>query len=232
MLKVKDARGHMIRFQYGVDSESANNEEGPAKKRGKRTQQQEISETDEEAGIQEADVVDEINDLLAEQRPGTDSETNDDMNDSDMSFLDDLAQDFEQDEQVGSDVNPKLATIVTSSLTKKLAEEKIKTMMEKYSRPKNCESLVTVKVNSEIWAKMKRETRSKDLMLQKTQAKLNKAIMAITSVADAWLAEKGEKGRGNSAKCKPGSEPKPGNCVKTLLDAVALVGAASQKSYI
>ena len=130
-----------------------------------------------------------------------------------------MAQDFELGEKVGSAINPKLAAIVKSSFTKKLAEEKMRSLMDNYHPPKNCDSLTTVKVNPEIWAKLKYETKTKDLELQKTQAKLNKAVMALSTPADTHLSEKG-KGKPTSTKL--------GECVKTVLDAIALVGAANQ----
>lgn len=67
----------------------------------------------------------------------------------------------------------------------------MKTLTDAYHRPQNCEELTTIKVNPEIWAKLTPETRSKDIRLQKTQARLNKAVMALSTVAETLLTEKG-----------------------------------------
>ena len=107
--------------------------------------------------------------------------------------------------KVGPDINLKLAAIVKSSFIKKLADEKMKSLMDTYHRPQNCESLMAVKVIPEIWTKLKYETKTKNLELQKTQAKLNKAVTALCRTADTLLTEK-DKGKVTSTKL--------GKCVK------------------
>lgn len=119
----------------------------------KKTPSHQVSDSEDEDS---ADVVDVIDKLLADEE-----DPQADTCDNDLDFLDNMVQDFEQDEKVGADINPKLATIVKSSFTKKLTEEIMKSLMDTYHRPKNCEPLV--KVNPEIWNKMKHETRTKDL---------------------------------------------------------------------
>ena len=139
----------------------------------------------------EIDVVDEIEDLVSAQNDNnaTADETGEENPDG-LDFLDNIAQDFDLDEQVGPNIHEKLASIVNNSMVKKLNGEKMKTLMDSYHRPQNCENLVAIKVNPGIWAKMKPETKSKDVKIQKTQGKLFKAAVAMGTVADLLLSAK------------------------------------------
>ena len=136
-----------------------------------------------EASDAEGDVLDDIDGLLEA------GEIKDSDN-VDLSFLDTLAQDFEVEDKVGADVTPKVATIVTSSFTKKLSQDKIKVLQDEYLRPNNCAVLAPVKVNPEIWAKLLPMTKAKDLEMQKTQMKLGKAVAALSTVANNLLSDR------------------------------------------
>ena len=78
-------------------------------------------------------------------------------------LLNEIAQDFESDEQTDPKVAQKLADIVNKRWGSKLEEAKLKEKLAKYNRPGNCEKLTVPKVNPEIWNKLKHGTRSADL---------------------------------------------------------------------
>lgn len=44
-----------------------------------------------------------------------------------------------------------------------MTDDKLKGKFNKLNRPKNCEKLITPKVNGEIWAKISSSTRSRDV---------------------------------------------------------------------
>ena len=108
----------------------------------------------------EIDAVDEIEDLVSAQNDNNADETGQENPDG-LDFLDNISQDFNLDEQVGPNIHERLASIVNNSMVKKLNGEKMKSLMDSYHRPQNCEKLVAIRVNPGIWAKMKPETNSK-----------------------------------------------------------------------
>ena len=69
----------------------------------------------------------------------------------------------------------------------KLSEEKLKEKLNKYSRPQNCENLVGANVNPEIWSKVRPESRSRDLKMQKIQNTILKAITPLAELSDSLL---------------------------------------------
>ena len=73
----------------------------------------------------EIDVVDEIEDLVSAQNDNnaTADETGEENPDG-LDLLDNIAQDFDLDEQVGPNVHEKLVSIVNNSMLKKLNGEK------------------------------------------------------------------------------------------------------------
>ena len=56
--------------------------------------------------------------------------------------------------------------------------------MDAYHRAQNCDNLVSMKVNLEIWAKIKPEADSSDVKIQRSQIELVKAAVAISSLSD------------------------------------------------
>ena len=78
-----------------------------------------------------------------------------------IAFLDVMAQEFEQDEQTGPEINQKLAGIFKNCMSKKPDDEKLQTALDSYYRAQNGYAmasakvnpdLVSVKVNPKIWA--------------------------------------------------------------------------------
>ena len=62
-------------------------------------------------------------------------------------LLSNIAQDLAVEDKTGQPVNDALATIVTSLLKERLADEKLQDKLKKYLRPANVEFLKTPRVN-------------------------------------------------------------------------------------
>ena len=103
-------------------------------------------------------------------------------------LLNEIAQDFESDEQTDPKVAQKLAAIVNKRWGSKLGEAKLKEKLAKYNRPDNCEKLTVSKVNPEIWNKLKLGTRSADVRLANMQKLLVKVGSAVAKSTDTLLA--------------------------------------------
>ena len=66
-----------------------------------------------------------------------------------------LSKSWTKNRQLGPDVSEKLAgQVINKTLRSKLSERKLKEKQNAYSRPQNCESLETTRVNPEIWAQL------------------------------------------------------------------------------
>lgn len=76
-------------------------------------------------------------------------------------------------------MDTKLAKMINNLLTTKHPEEKLKEKQTFYSRPENCDKMVSMRVNPEIWDKISPASRSRDLRLQNKQASIMKGIAPI-----------------------------------------------------
>ena len=66
--------------------------------------------------------------------------------------LDGINQEYTVKNLVGKPIgNRRLASIASNIFLVNMAEEKLKDLNKKYSRPENCPNMVTPKCNSEIW---------------------------------------------------------------------------------
>ena len=131
-------------------------------------------------------------------------------------ILCDIAQDYDLDDQCSSSVGDKLAAMLNKMARRKLSEEKLKEKLNKYSRPQNCENLVGAKVNPEIWSKIRPDTRSRDLKMQKIQNTILKAITPLAELSDSLLNLKSKNDGFDTAKA-----------VRQTLDSVALLTHAN-----
>ena len=85
-----------------------------------------------------------------------------------VDVLCDKAQVYDLEDQCGSPVGDKLTAMLNKMARSKLSQEKFKEKLNKYSRPQNCENLVGAKLNPEIWSKIRPETGSRHLKMQKS----------------------------------------------------------------
>ena len=104
-------------------------------------------------------------------------------------LLTEISQDFDQDEDIGPNINQQLADIINKRWSAKLSEPKMKEKMKKYSRPGNCDKLTVPRVHTEIWDKIDNKTRQQDLLassIQKSMANVG-AILALATEAPVQL---------------------------------------------
>ena len=135
-------------------------------------------------------------------------------------LLNEIAQDFESDEQTDPKVTQKLADIFNKRWGSKLEEAKLKEKLAKYNQPDNCEKLTVPKVNPEIWNKLKHMTRSADLRLANMQKVLVKVGSAVAKSTDTLLAIRADPEKTSASALTE----KLGKLVTYNADALALLG--------
>ena len=122
----------------------------------------------------------EIMSLLGPDKP-SDSNNQSDQPDK---WLDQFEAEFVDEEIRAPPVSDKLAHLVNGILAKKAGEDKIKTKMDAFPAPENIQGLITPKVNPEVWGKLKTETRSRDVKLQKAQVRLTRGMTAMVKLGE------------------------------------------------
>ena len=91
---------------------------------------------------------------------------------SQESLLDNLAKSLNSQERTSDPVNKKLAEVANACL-KKLGDDQYKETTGKYFRPENCKKVfVVLKVNEEIWGKLSRNAKSRDVKFSRLQGRL------------------------------------------------------------
>ena len=124
------------------------------------------------AGNPPSDISSQVNDLL---RTNESSKNSSKANEGEV--LGQLSKLYESE---GMDpINAKLASLVDKMVKTSLSEEKTKEKNEKYNRPENCENLINTRVNPEIWSKIRSNTRSRDLKMQKLETSLLNSMIPI-----------------------------------------------------
>ena len=117
---------------------------------------------------------------------------------------------------VGPDIDAQLAKIVSGFLTTRLPDDKLKEKLSACLAPKNCASIVSARVNAEIWDKLSTQTKSRDVKSQRTQNALVGAIAGITVTADTLVRA---SRLGDSL-----SNAEMASTLTSLVDALALLG--------
>ena len=84
-------------------------------------------------------------------------------------------------------VNTRLATPVDKMVKTMLSEDNAKENLAKYNRPQNCENLASTTVDPEIWWKMRSNSKSKDLRMQKIETSMLKSMHPVINLADKLL---------------------------------------------
>ena len=118
------------------------------------------------------DISTRVNDLL--QQSKTSKQSNTSKTDEDE-ILGKLSKLYESEGTVSESRNAKLALLIDKMVKTSLSEEKTKEKHEKYNRQQNCENLINTRVNPEIWSKIRSNTCSPDLRMQKLETNLMKA---------------------------------------------------------
>ena len=189
----------------------------PSRKR-KRDEMSESESSDQEdstdpgtAGNPPGDINSEVNDLLQSTESSKNcSKANEDE------VLGELSKLYESEGTVSDPISAKLASLVDKMVKTSLSEEKLKEKHEKYNRPENCENLINTRVNPEIWSKIRSNTRSRDLKMQKLETSLLKSMIPIVKMSDKLVELK------SNSKCA--SESDVSEFLQLSLDSLAYMG--------
>ena len=184
----------------------------------KRDEMSESESSDQEdstdpgmAGNPPGDISSQVNDLLQSTESSRNcSKANEDE------FLGELSKFYESEGTVSDPINAKLASLVDKMVKTSLSEDKLKEKHEKYNRPENCENLINTRVNPEIWSKIRSNTRSRDLKMQKLETSLLKSMIPVVKMSDKLLELK--------SNSKPASESDVSEFLQLSLDSLALMG--------
>ena len=161
---------------------------------------------------------DDVNELLLNSsEPGATTDFQTDANDE---LLTELSASLIDDEKKGLKVTKQLADIVNKRWAKKLAPEKITSILEKYSQPENCLEVTVTRVNPEIWAPLNAAQRRADLRMANVQQALQKATFATVMTTDKLL------GMRNDPK---NTSLQFNELITNNVDVVALLGHATHE---
>ena len=115
---------------------------------------------------------------------------------SEDKFLDELAHEFDQDEKTTSPIDGKLADIINKRWATKFSDSNFKDRMEKYERPENCDKVLVLRVNQEIWARLSNQAKRNDLRLASVQKVLVKIGAILAQCADKLMTARLEHTNG------------------------------------
>jgi plastocyanin len=87
-------------------------------------------------------------------------------------------------EEQGENLSEAVAEICSLLVEKGLSEEKLMEIEKKHLPPGNCQALAPTKVNQVVWNIISPNTRSADLVSQRVQTKLAKAMTALAKGMD------------------------------------------------
>ncbi|XP_046575441.1 uncharacterized protein LOC124283427 [Haliotis rubra] len=105
-----------------------------------------------------------------------------------ITLMADFHEFFGEDDDTSESLREDLAKSVNEGMTKSPHMGKLKEVMGRYKRPKNCEALRVPKANEEIWQQAKPATRTKDLRAQQTQGLMVKAMIPLIQLTDALMS--------------------------------------------
>ena len=107
-------------------------------------------------------------------------------------LLDEIVQSMTETEKTDAKILEKLAKIIENRWLNKLSDGQFKEKTEKYLRPANCDNFITPTVNPEIWERLDRQTRGRDLKLSTLQSTTTKVGYICTKATDLLLQARRE----------------------------------------
>lgn len=172
-------------------------------------------ESDNELDYEDSDMEpdDDVVSLLKSVKSGQSTANSGTGDDNDSPLLSEIDASFDDDD-VGPEITPKLASIANKAFSKTVPIDSIKKKQESYSRPKNCDKVVVPKVNKEIWRKMSvGVTKKRDLRLMNIQKAVTKSSFAVCKIAEVLL--------------KPDIKEEQDSMIRTCTDVLSLLGHAN-----
>lgn len=111
---------------------------------------------------------------------------------SKQSVLSNIAEKMQMQEKVDPGINDQLSKMINQLMFKKEKpdEEKLKEKLSHITRPANCDSLVTTKVDELIWQRLRPQTRSFDSRAQVAQTCVVKSVTILAKMLDKVLSLK------------------------------------------
>ncbi|GFO18519.1 hypothetical protein PoB_004502400 [Plakobranchus ocellatus] len=153
--------------------------------------------------------------------PGSDAvESEIDDTDESPDWYKEASAEYEADEEVGAPVAENLARFITMSLSEPMKDEKLREKVQRYKRPKNCETITTRKTNKTIWSLLNNYQKKKDTIWASQQKTITKATIAIARSVEIIT---------DMAKIDKSAPPKAKQAVKALTDAISFLGHVQQK---
>ena len=131
-------------------------------------------------------------------------------------LLEEIAQAMNDAEKSAPKIAEQLAKIINSRWLNKLSDESLREKLDTHLRPVNCDRLIIPKVNPEIWGRLDKETRSKDLKLSYLQTNLAAVGNIVSQATDMLLTARAEN-----------SEVDIENLIRKNMDAIAIMGHIS-----
>ena len=135
-----------------------------------------------------------------------------------IELLSGIANDLKLDQKKAPALNEQIAKIVHGLLREKLKDEVLTATQNRYNTPENCDCLTSMKVNHVIWDKLKSDTRSVDIKLQRVQSNLVKGLVPVLSVIEELVQARDKI---------PKDVLDVPELIRAATDAIALVGAAN-----
>ena len=106
-----------------------------------------------------------------------------DGDEEENTLLDEIVQSMNETEKTDAKISEKLEKIVENRWFK-LSDGQLKEKTEKYLRPAICDNFITPKVNPEIWERLDRQTRGRDLKLSTLQSTTTKVGYVCTKATE------------------------------------------------
>ena len=128
-------------------------------------------------------------------------------------LLAEIAQAMDEGEKTAPNISDQLAKIINSRWLNKLKDESLREKLDAHLRPANCDRLITPKVNPEIWGRLDKETRAKDLMLSYLQSNLTAVGNILSKTTDMLLKARADKNRVDVE-----------TMIRMNMDAIAIMG--------
>ncbi|XP_028408601.1 uncharacterized protein LOC114531147 isoform X2 [Dendronephthya gigantea] len=160
----------------------------------------------------------DIDVLINQNSQVSGKETQINTNNDDLHVLSGIANDLKLEQQKSPAVNEQLAKIVQSLMREKLDDDVLAQTQKRHLIPENCDSLATTKVNHLIWDKLKPDTRSGNIKLQRVQAHIVKGVIPVVNVIQAVI---------NAREKIPQETLNVEDLLRAGTDAIALLGAAN-----
>lgn len=135
-------------------------------------------EQEEDSKKQHEQDIDPFNDILSDDDAVGETSGNDDDDDED------ILEFFTNKQQWGPPASDKIAAAVNAGFKTVVDGDKMKELLSTYKLPSNCQALMVPKVNTELWNKLRKVTRTRDIKLQSVQESIMNAAVPFIKIIE------------------------------------------------